>query len=366
MTTASNYRTLTARFITSPPTVGWHRAALGDYPLSALTPTLINDWYVAVIATVRADAEISSIAAAERALPGDTAAARAWARSVGHAVADAGRLSDEVMNRWRDAGSPRERPSPRSVRPDAGEPSARAVYILLRAALRGAVKERLIGESPAQVEGGSSSAAPERVAATYAQVALLTAEMPARWAALVPTTAWGCLRRGEVLALRRSDVTLRRGADGQVTGARVRVERAVVVADGVASLGPTKTTAANRVVSLPRRASLLLAKHLDEFVDGDIDAYLFTDTSGRLVHPTSLGRTWRRVTRKVGCPGLHLHDLRHTGASALAQSGAPLATLMRQLGHRDLRAVMIYQHATFDDLDRAADTLDERLRGAGS
>jgi integrase len=43
-------------------------------------------------------------------------------------------------------------------------------------------------------------------------------------------------------------------------------------------------------------------------------------------------------------PGLHFHDLRHTGNQFAANSGAGLRDLMARMGHDSTRAAMIYQH----------------------
>jgi integrase len=43
-------------------------------------------------------------------------------------------------------------------------------------------------------------------------------------------------------------------------------------------------------------------------------------------------------------PGLHFHDLRHTGNHFAANSGAGLRDLMARMGHDSERAAMIYQH----------------------
>jgi integrase len=43
-------------------------------------------------------------------------------------------------------------------------------------------------------------------------------------------------------------------------------------------------------------------------------------------------------------PGLHFHDLRHTGNQFAANSGAGLRDLMARMGHDSERAAMIYQH----------------------
>jgi hypothetical protein len=47
-------------------------------------------------------------------------------------------------------------------------------------------------------------------------------------------------------------------------------------------------------------------------------------------------------------PELHFHDLRHTGGTLSAATGATLKELMARLGHSSVRAAMIYQHATRD------------------
>jgi integrase len=45
-------------------------------------------------------------------------------------------------------------------------------------------------------------------------------------------------------------------------------------------------------------------------------------------------------------PGLHFHDLPHSGNTLAAASGASLRDLMDCMGHDSVRAAMIYQHKT--------------------
>ena len=45
-----------------------------------------------------------------------------------------------------------------------------------------------------------------------------------------------------------------------------------------------------------------------------------------------------------GAPGLHFHDLWHTGNTFAAASGAGLRDLMARMGHDSERAALIYQH----------------------
>ena len=53
---------------------------------------------------------------------------------------------------------------------------------------------------------------------------------------------------------------------------------------------------------------------------------------------------WVYATEAIGAPGLHFHDLRHTGNSFAAASGAGLKDLMARMGHDSERAAMIYLH----------------------
>lgn len=53
---------------------------------------------------------------------------------------------------------------------------------------------------------------------------------------------------------------------------------------------------------------------------------------------------WPYAVRSIGAEGLHFHDLRHTGNTFPASSGARLRDLMARMGHDSERAAMIYQH----------------------
>jgi integrase len=68
----------------------------------------------------------------------------------------------------------------------------------------------------------------------------------------------------------------------------------------------------------------------------------------RAMLPLNFRPIWTKARTSVGLPGLHFHDLRHTGGTLTAATGASLRELMARLGHSSVRAAMIYQHATRD------------------
>jgi integrase len=49
------------------------------------------------------------------------------------------------------------------------------------------------------------------------------------------------------------------------------------------------------------------------------------------------------VVTGISLPGLHFHDLRHTG-NTLADMGVSLRNLMARMAHDNERAALIYQH----------------------
>ena len=61
----------------------------------------------------------------------------------------------------------------------------------------------------------------------------------------------------------------------------------------------------------------------------------------------------------VGLADAHFHDLRHTGGTLAARTGATTKELMARLGHSSPRAAMIYQHATRERDKAIADGLGQ-------
>ena len=56
-------------------------------------------------------------------------------------------------------------------------------------------------------------------------------------------------------------------------------------------------------------------------------------------------KLYTKARAAAGRPDLRLHDLRHTGATLAAPTGATLAELMARLGHSTPQAALRYQHA---------------------
>ena len=69
---------------------------------------------------------------------------------------------------------------------------------------------------------------------------------------------------------------------------------------------------------------------------------------------------WAEALKEMGV-SLHFHDLRHTGNTLAAQSGASLADLKARMGHDSDRAALIYQQATREADWKIANALSARI-----
>jgi integrase len=103
---------------------------------------------------------------------------------------------------------------------------------------------------------------------------------------------------------------------------------------------------------------------LDQFTDVSPDALVFTMHSGAPLTAVTLQRAWSKARLIVGRPDLHLHDLRHTGLTLAAATGATTAELMHRAGHSSVNAALRYQHATKDRDRVLADALEALVKPA--
>jgi integrase len=224
-------------------------------------------------------------------------------------------------------------------------PTYRAhAYSLLKTILNTAVSEQLITSNPCHVRGGASSTTVHKSRpATLEELAIIVEHMPDRLRLAVLIASWCGLRYGEIAELRRGDIDL----DQQV----IRIRRAVSrVAGQKPIIGPPKSAAGVRDVAIPPHLLGEFKRHLADHVAVGPRALLFPSARGsdRHLAPATMYRHFYRARETAGRPDLRWHDLRHTGATLAAATGATLAELMARLGHRTARAAMIYQHAAAD------------------
>jgi integrase len=241
------------------------------------------------------------------------------------------------------------------------------VLIALRGLLRTAVRWNVITAVPCPIE--KLKEPPPAVSffsfEEYEQLLAGAAEVGAHALAAVLLGGDAGLRRGEVVALERSDLDFSRGV---ITVARSSWRGIVSTPKGGRS----------RQVEMTERlrAALLAIRHLR-------GPSVLCDGAASAITDKTLSRWMRQAKRKAGFKtigkrknrkkepehddakstarvGHGFHILRHTFCSHLALQGAPVMVIKELAGHRDLLTTMRYMHLSPTSKRDAIRLLDRR------
>jgi integrase len=155
--------------------------------------------------------------------------------------------------------------------------------------------------------------------------------------ALVITTLYTGMRRGEVLSLTWDQVDLKQG-----------VIRLTQTKNGEARDIPINETVRVVLTGLRTRIDV-------PWVFLDEEGHKFPDTRKRF--------EWACKQAKI--VDFHFHDLRHTFASWLVMRGTPIVTVSELLGHKSLSMTMRYAHLSPAHKAEAVRSLDKNLTKAG-
>jgi integrase len=160
-----------------------------------------------------------------------------------------------------------------------------------------------------------------------------------------------------LIGLHRRDVDLDLGA--------VRVRRAVAeLNNGARQIKAPKSAAGKRTVSIPAAIVPDSRDHLERYAEPGADGRVFVGAKGATPRRNHFNRLWRRACDGARIKGLHFHDLRHTGNTLAASTGASTRELMSRMGHSTARAALIYQHASADRDRLIADALSDLVNRA--
>jgi integrase len=162
---------------------------------------------------------------------------------------------------------------------------------------------------------------------------------------------------GELVALRVRDVDLD-------TGVVHVVRKFAELQNGERVPGRPKSDAGSRTVALPSVLVVVVREHLAEFPPNDPEDLIFKGAKGAALRRNNFHRSarWPECVAEAGLPeGFRFHDLRHTGNTLAASSGASTRELMHRMGHASMRAALIYQHATSKRDREIAAAIDARI-----
>ena len=156
------------------------------------------------------------------------------------------------------------------------------------------------------------------------------------------------IRRGELLGLKREDIT----------NTTLTVNRAIFLKHNQICVEEhqAKTEHSLRTVPLVPEVAYRLQTLPHK------GAYLFSTKNGTILHPRNFSRDYDRffqILRESEPDVRHLspHCCRHTFATLTRESGADLRVVMELLGHTDIKTTARYSHANLMSMENAVQHL---------
>jgi integrase len=232
--------------------------------------------------------------------------------------------------------------------------TAKQDFRLLSQALEQAVAWRLLLRNPCKgVKAPRSARQPIVVWSKDQARAFLLASDGQPFAALWRMALGTAMRRGELLALRWSDVDLEKRT--------VRVTRNWSLGPDGWSIGDVKTRSSRRQITLPASCvQALRALHVGVRADEEDDVLIWQ------IDPWQAVYRFAMVQRGASVPRLTFHGLRHTSATLMLLNGEHPKIVSERLGHSSV-AITIdrYSHVLEGMQEAAADRLDALLGSFG-
>ncbi|MFE9581910.1 tyrosine-type recombinase/integrase [Nocardia sp. NPDC006044] len=216
-----------------------------------------------------------------------------------------------------------------------GKTSIAQSYRFLRAVMNQAKRDGAILTNPCTIKGAGSEGSKERGIANVTEVSALVDNITPRYRAAVLLAAWCGLRRGEIIGLAVVDLNL------EASEVWVRRNHVELLETAESFDKDPKTDAGKRPVSIPPHLRPYLVEHLEKWAG---DTWLFMGRDGRRMRGNAVYQAFVRARDKVGVT-VTFHDLRHTGQTLAASTGATLADLKKRLGHSSTAAANRYMHA---------------------
>ena len=164
------------------------------------------------------------------------------------------------------------------------------------------------------------------------------------------------MREGELFALNWRDVDFET--------AKVTVRGTLVEVGGKLLVNEPKTLRSRRPIDLPTSTlkALLAHRQRSKYATG----WVFRDTDGGPLRKSNfLRRDFKPLLAKAGLPAtLHFHDLRHTHATLLLESGINPKVTQERLGHSRIATTLdTYSHVSPTMQLEAARTIGALLNG---
>lgn len=191
-------------------------------------------------------------------------------------------------------------------------------------------------------------------------------DVPAHFSVITQLALLLGARRGEICALRWSDIDFEKGT--------LSIKRTVqfIPGEGIVFTSP-KTKRSRRCIRIGADCLELLKEYRQhqiqerlrigskwarkvtiengKVVDNDM---LFTRWNGEPLDPETVSTWFPRFLEEHGLPAVHFHSLRHTNASLLIAAHVPITTVSGRLGHAQTSTTLNFYASAIQSADAAA------------
>ncbi len=175
------------------------------------------------------------------------------------------------------------------------------------------------------------------------------------------------MRRGELLALRWSDIDLELC---QLSVTRSMQYLRTGNHEDRIKFGECKTAKSRRQIALSPSTVGILREHKEDqaklretiglpLSDDDL---AFSHYDGTPLLPNSVTHAWTKLVRRCGLHGIRLHDAKHTHASLMLKQGVHPKIVQERLGHSSIQITLdTYSHVAPGLPQAAANHFDDIL-----
>ena len=156
------------------------------------------------------------------------------------------------------------------------------------------------------------------------------------------TLFWTGARRGEILALQCDDF---KNDEIDISKSIKHFKNGFI---------PLKNTSSKRTVKLDGKTVEILAELKDAYKTG----FLFGGASSLSI--AEVQRYFKKAIKKSGVKEIRLHDLRHSHATMLINSGVNIVAVSKRLGHSDINTTLkVYTHLLKKTDEQMMETINE-------
>jgi integrase len=183
------------------------------------------------------------------------------------------------------------------------------------------------------------------------EIKIIINNMPEKYKLLVELSVFLSLRIGETLGIKLKDFDFNKNI--------LSIKRAVVFIKGKSQITTPKTKYSIRDISIPPHIILDIKKYIKFYNIKHSDDLIFYSKNNTPIGKKVIIKYYKRATKVANRPDLRFHDLRHTGATYAALSGASIKELMDRLGHSTPAMAIHYQHILSNRPKEIADNMSE-------